>query len=185
MMALFSGCGPDPSALDSEDVTSSDPLKPDAETKAYRQQLQQDYDREEWASHPQYVPKLTDQAKSPDGKWYCWVNNITPCIDGYEQATYDEIHVKSGKTEYQLDGCEYGYDGRSRWLSTPVFSADSKRVAVFERDELGTGDIFIWTLETGKLKKVTTKRGDLERIYSDKKGIFRIGPERAYFGGFD
>ncbi|MFA5157700.1 MAG: hypothetical protein WC451_00710 [Patescibacteria group bacterium] len=155
-----------------------DPLQADTETQTYREQLSRQDEMDRWASENHVETEIWGKTQSPDKRWTAWNVSITN-FEGYAQVGIPrtEIHIKSSDgTEHQLD--EANEAGRLPWLSEPVFSADSKRVAVFERDELGTGRILIWTLETGELKVVSPNRGDLERIYSDKEGVFHIGPEK-------
>lgn len=119
--------------------------------------------------------EIRDQTKSPNGQWRCWL--VVPMHyepDQGETSGPEEIHIEKAGVEYQLDEPE----GRNGWISKPVFSPDSRKLAVFESDCIGTGRIFIWSLPSGVLKIVEPTRGDLERIGFDKKGHIYISPEK-------
>jgi hypothetical protein len=124
--------------------------------------------------------KLTASSMSPDHRWTAEI--LTE--ERFDEAntipgsTKDDIRVKRGEMYYGLDWPERDDASRLKWLSKPVFSADSQQMAVFQRDELGTGNILIWHLPDGKLSIVKSDRGDLERIGFDRKGHIYISTVR-------
>ncbi len=125
--------------------------------------------------------KCKFQTESPDHQWRVWVETTTDRMMSQDQPTvYDEICAENNGADKKLEwpDDEHGNLGK---LSRPVFSSDSRYVAVFDYDQHCSDRIYIWSLETLAVKVIEPKRRNIKVIGFDKHDSIVVSPEKGNY----